>query len=130
MRNNSRPAWVRSTQAFISEVTCWRSKGLLKLSQGGGVLTVYGLILGHVLWKDFAQLGDEEALEFLSVIITKISKNLRSAFTKILRHLFQTNYPPNTDKQHCRGRYFSTQGKPWEITSLSLLKSLYLFIKI
>lgn len=70
MRGNSRPAWLKSTQAFISEVTCWRSEGLAKLSQGGGILTVYGLILGHVLWKDFAQLGDEEALEFLSVIKT------------------------------------------------------------
>lgn len=43
----------------------------MKLSQGGGILTVYGLILGHVLWKDFAQLRDEEALEFLSVITKK-----------------------------------------------------------
>lgn len=43
----------------------------MTLSQGGRVLTVYGLILGHVLRKDFAQLGDEEALEFLSVIKKK-----------------------------------------------------------
>lgn len=63
MRNNSRLAWFKSTQAF--SVTRWRSEVLGKRSQGGGILTMYGLILGHILWKDFAQLGDQEALEFL-----------------------------------------------------------------
>lgn len=86
MRNNSRPAWKKSTRAFISGVTCWRSEGLVKLSQGGGILTVYGLILGHVIRKDFAQLRDEEALEFLSAIKTdrksetSINKDMSAPF--------------------------------------------------
>lgn len=49
---------LKSTQAFVSEVTWWRSEVLVMQSQGGGILTVYGLILGHVLWEDFAQLRD------------------------------------------------------------------------
>lgn len=91
MRGNSRPAGLKSTQAFMSEVTCWRSERLVKLSQGGGILTMYGLILGHVLWKDFAQLRDEEALEFLSVIKTK--KTYLGTF-------FQKVDPPNTEQRN------------------------------
>lgn len=33
---------------------------------------MYGLILGHVLWKHFAQLGDQKALEFLTVTAREI----------------------------------------------------------
>lgn len=35
---------------------------------------MYGLILGHVFWKDFAQLGDQKALEFLTAITTAAHK--------------------------------------------------------
>lgn len=34
-------------------------------SLGGGVLSMDRLILGHLLWEDFAELRDKKALEFL-----------------------------------------------------------------
>lgn len=82
MKNNSRQAWSKSTRAFISGVTCGRSEALVKRSQGGGILTVYSLVLGHVLGKDFAQLGDEEAFEFLSVTETWKKNNSETSTNK------------------------------------------------
>lgn len=59
------PARWNSIQAFNSRVTGWRSGVMVQQSLGGGVISMYSLIFGHLLWKDFAELGDKKALEFL-----------------------------------------------------------------
>lgn len=54
---------------------------------------MYGLILGHVLWKDFAQLGDQKALEFLTAITTTAAHKIENL--RKLKHISKNNFYKN-----------------------------------
>lgn len=60
---------------------------------------MYGLILGHVLWKDFAQLGDQKTLEFLTVTVDKI-KNQRKMETHPHKHV--ATCPTDSQSSMCK----------------------------
>lgn len=52
------PVWLNSIQDFTSRLTGGRSGVTVQQSLGGGIFSMYGLILGHLLWEDFAELRD------------------------------------------------------------------------
>lgn len=70
---------------------------------------MYGLILGHVLWKDFAQLRDQKALEFLAVTVDKIKirgKMETRVCAKICSHLSHRQSILDVQIKTISGRFY------------------------